>query len=242
MKYFLLSILSLSFGVFCYAQDSEFTADRPGLSDAPDIIKKGSWQIETGIDLSKYNHYGLWQIPSNTLRYSINKFLEPRLDFGGQFDPNRKTYGVSPFAIGSKVLITDQKKWIPQIAYIFEIYPPGFDSTQGSIGLGMELCINHDLKNDDNIYYNIGLNWNDMKTAAIVNALLGYNHEINYAWRVFGEIYFYSSKAKPNNFVADTGITWQMRNSLQLDFSVGMDIVKPQGNLYFEFGLSYNMN
>lgn len=240
MKFFLFFIISLSFSLCCYAQDTDFSADRPGLSDAPDIISKGSWQIETGIDLSKYNHFGQWQIPEATLRYGINKFLEPRLDFGGQFDPSHKAYSVNPFALGIKTSITDQKKWIPQVSYIVEIYQPHFNNIKGPIGLGMEFCLNNNLKNNDKIYYNAGLDWNDVKMAAIINALLGYNHEINNIWQVFGEIYFYSSKAKPYNFVTDAGTTCQVSKSLQLDFSFGIDIIKPQGNLYSEIGFSYN--
>jgi hypothetical protein len=51
MKSFLLLTESLFFSLFCRARDSAFNADRPGLSDAPDVISKGSWQIEQASSL-----------------------------------------------------------------------------------------------------------------------------------------------------------------------------------------------
>ncbi len=239
MKRIILLLLFFIFVTYCFGQDEDFSADRPGLSDAPDIIPPGSWQIEAGIDLSDYNHYGMFQLPTNILRYGINKHLEARLDFGAQYDPKQKIYGVSPFALGLKILITDQRYLFPQTAYIVEVYPPPLATTQGTTGLGMELCLNHDLKNDDNIYYNVGLNWIDIKSQSVLNALLGYNHELNKYLEIFGELYYYSSKDKPNNYVSDTGITWQMNKNFQWDLSFGVDIIKPKGNFYFEFGFAY---
>jgi hypothetical protein len=72
--------------------------------------------------------------------------------------------------------------------------------------------------------------------------LFGYNHDFSNDWELFGELYYYSSKAKPNNFVSDLGVTWQMTKFLQWDFSFGMDIIKPKGNFYSEFGLAYSFN
>jgi hypothetical protein len=45
-----------------------------------------------------------------------------------------------------------------------------------------------------------------------------------------------------NNFNADTGISFQMRKSLQWNFSFGIDMIKPKVNLYSEFGIAFNSN
>lgn len=231
-------VLLFSYGAFC--QNEEFASDRPGLSDAPDLIQKKTFQLETGFDISRYNRYGLYQLSTNTLRYAINKRLEARMDFGIQYDPEQRIYGASAPALGIKTLLWNQKKALPKTALVLEWFPPPFGSPQGATGAGAELCLNHDLKNDDNIYYNAGLIWQDLNQAPIINGLIGYNHEFNKVWQGFIEFYYYDTRNKPFNMVTDIGITAQVNNRLQVDFAFGLDLKKPKGNLYFDGGISYN--
>ncbi|MFZ6023843.1 MAG: hypothetical protein ACOYVG_05230 [Bacteroidota bacterium] len=185
--------------IAAYCQNEEFTADRPGLSDAPDLISKRTFQLESGFDISKYNRYGVYQLSTNTLRYALNNRFEARLDFGIQYDPEQKVYGASAPALGLKTLLQNQKNILPKTALIVEWFPPSFSNPQAATGLGTELCLNHDLKNDDNIYYNAGLLWQDLKQVPIVNGLIGYNHEFTKVWQGFIELYYYDTRSKPFN-------------------------------------------
>ena len=239
MKVYLLFLSSL-FSITVYAQTESFASDRPGLSDAPDLITKKSWQIATGFDISKYNHSGNYQLSENTLKYGISKYFEARLDFGLQYNPSTKIYGASGPSVGMKALLFNQHKAIPKTAFIIEYYPPPFSATQQSSGLATEFCFSHTFKNGNSLYYNAGANWQDISQKATLNSLIGFSYAANAKLNSFIEFYLYKAPLMQMNYVSDIGITYQLTKKLQLDFSAGLNIVQPQGNFYYSGGISYN--
>ena len=239
MKVYLLLLFSL-LSITLYAQTESFASDRPGLSDAPDLIAIKSWQINTGFDISKYNHSGLYQLSENTLKYGICERFEARLDFGLQYDPSTKVYGASGPSIGMKALLTKQNKFMPKTAFIIEYYPPPFSTIQQSSGLATEFCFSHNFKSGSSIYYNIGANWQAISGNPTLNSLIGFSYAVNRKLNSFIELYLYKTPQVQLNYVSDIGITYQLNKKLQLDFSAGLDIVQPQGNYNLSGGISYN--
>ncbi|WP_199119561.1 transporter [Pedobacter sp. ASV28] len=235
-----LFLFSLIFKTDLYAQNENFASDRPGLSDAPDLIDKKTWQIASGFDISKYNHYGVYQLSQNTLKYGISKRFEARLDFGLQYDPEKKIYGSSGPSLGLKTLLTPQHQFIPKTAFIIEYYPPPFSAAQQSSGLGTEFCFSHNFKNGNSLYYNIGANWLDIESKPTLNTLMGFSYQVNEVLHIFAEFYLYKVPEIRLNYVSDIGMTYQFNKKLQFDFATGLDIIKPNGNSYFNCGISYN--
>lgn len=224
-----------------FAQDGNFASDRPGLSDAPDLINKRTCQLATGFDISDYNHYGVYQLSTNTLKYGICNRLEARLDFAFQYDHNQKKFGVTSPSLGLKVLLFNQKKVLPKAAFIVEYYPPAFTGIQPTHGLAAELCFNNNIKKRNALYYNAGVNWQDVTTKIpTVNALLGYQRSFTDKFNAFIEFYFFKKPTIQMNYVVDLGITYQFTKKLQADFAFGLDLVHPNGNLYFDGGITYN--
>jgi len=162
------------------------------------------------------------------------------MDFGLQYDQVQKIYGTNSPSFGLKTLLANQNKIFPKTAFIIEYYPPAFSITQQSSGLATELCFNHELKNSNNIYYNLGASWQDLKTKPVLNSLIGFSFEFNETWSSFIELYVYKKPTSITNYVSDIGTTFQVNKKLQLDFAIGLDLVKPSGNYYFDGGLSYN--
>ena len=223
-----------------FAQNEDFASDRPGLSDSPDLIDKNSWQISTGFDISNYNHYQLYQISTNTLKYGISDRFEARMDFGIQYDPEQKIYGTSGPSFGLKYLMLKQNKLIPKTAIIVEYYTPPFASSQQASGLATELVFSHEFKNGNSLYHNVGIDWVDVKGKPTLNNLSGFSYEVNETISLFIEVYMYHTPGLKTNYVSDLGITYQLNKKLQLDFAFGSDLVVPKGNLYFDGGVSYN--
>ncbi|TDO20261.1 transporter [Pedobacter duraquae] len=240
MQKIIILYLTLCLPAALFAQDENYASDRPGLTDAPDLIGKKTWQIASGADISRYNHYGVYQLSTNTLKYGLSKRFEARLDLGLQYDPEAHHYSVSGPSVGMKTLITGQHKIIPKTAFILEYYPPGFASGTTASGLGMEFCFSHTLKNGNSFYYNLGSNWLDLSQKATLNALAGYSLNLNSLWNVFAEIYVYKAPSIRLNYVSDLGVTFQVTKLLQFDFAAGLDIVHPAGNSYFDGGITLN--
>lgn len=232
--------LFFSCATSAFAQNESFASDRPGLSDAPDLVDKNTWQIAAGTDISKYNHYGVYQLSQNTLKYGISKRFEARLDFGLQYDPEKKIYGASGPSLGLKTLLTSQNKFIPKTAFIIEYYPPPFSATQQAAGLATEFCFSHTFKSGHSLYYNVGANWISLDNKPTVNSLIGFSYKANDALNVFVEFYLYKAPDVQLNYVSDIGMTYQFNKKLQFDFAAGLDIIRPSGNYYLNTGVTYN--
>ncbi|MCX6318095.1 MAG: transporter [Bacteroidetes bacterium] len=237
-------VLSLLTGILIScnlsAQSETFASDRPGLSDAPDLIRPQTWQIATGFDISKYNHTGNYQLSENTLKYGISKRIEARFDIGLQYDPDSKKYGASGPAVGIKYLLCNQLGIIPKTAFIIEYYPPLFSSGPTSSGLATEFCFSHTFKSGNILYYNAGANWQDIAQMATFNSLIGFSFTVNKVLNSFIELYLYKTPALKMNYVSDAGITYQVSKRLQVDLSAGVDLVQRKGDFNYSGGITYN--
>lgn len=240
IKQQILVITAILYTAVVFAQDENFTSDRPGLSDAPDLITKKTWQLATGSDISTYNHYGIYQLSQNTLKFGISNYFEARMDLSLQYDPEMKTYSVQLPSVGLKTLLLKQHKAVPKTALIAEYYPPPLSGSQGS-GFAMELCFSNGFKNGNSLYYNIGANWQQLSQPPSFNFLLGYSYSWNKKFSTFMELYLYDGSLQTVNYVADIGITYQINKRLQIDLAAGRDLVHPKGNYYLDGGLSFNL-
>lgn len=240
MKIGFLLPLILVWVVDCRAQEDVFAADRPGLSDAPDLIKPGGWQIASGFDISRYSHTGNYQLSENTLKYGLSKYFEARLDFGLQYDPAKRIYGSSGPSLGIKALLCNQHGAIPKTAFIAEYYPPAFSSLQASSGLATEFCFSHTFTSGNSLYYNAGANWQDITKKASLNSLIGYSYSVNGKINCFAEFYLFKSPERPTNYVSDFGCTYLVSKKLLLDISSGINLTHPKGNFYYSGGITYN--
>lgn len=239
-----IQVLSLLTGVLIScnlsAQSEVFASDRPGLSDAPDLITANTWQIATGFDISKYNHSGNYQLSENTLKYGISKRIEARFDFGLQYNPDSKKYGASGPGIGIKYLLCNQFRMLPKTALIIEYYPPLFSPSPKSSGMAAEFCFSHSFKNGTILYYNAGANWLDITQKATLNSLIGFSFPANKVLNTFAELYLYKTPALKMNYVSDAGITCQVSKRLQVDLSAGIDLVHAKGDFNYSGGITYN--
>ncbi len=237
---FIFFLFLLIWSVQGFAQNENFASDRPGLSDAPDLIGKNQWQIASGFDLSQYNHYQLWQLSTNTLKFRISKHLEARMDFGIQYDRDKHIYGTVGPSFGIKGLLLPAKGIIPKTAVIVEFYPPPFSSQQQAAGVALELCFANNW-GSNSFYYNFGYDRIDFSSKGTSSILLGYQYQFNTKFAAFTEFYgFFPSQSSTNNYVTDVGITYQLNKKLQLDLTAGRDLSRPSGNSFSQGGITYN--
>lgn len=234
-----LLLFLLLFCLCSSAQDEKFASDRPGLSDAPDLIARGKWQIATGFDWSQYNHYRVWQLSTNTLKYGISRRLEARMDFGMQYDKTKKIFGTVGPSLGIKGLLLKGRKIIPKAVVIIEYYPPPFSEKQYASGMAAEFCFANNWGHNS-IYYNAGYDWIDITMKGISNFLLGYQRQFNRTFAAFTEFYIFNPPRSATNYVADLGMTCQFSKKLQLDLTIGLDLSRPKGNSFSQGGFTYN--
>ncbi len=255
--YFALFFFGSMFSSF--AQDGETTpaliTDRPGNTEAAATVPIGSLQIETGAYYTSFekDELKLESLGYNgtVLRYGILKNLEMRLAWsfeegrasfmGDRFD--NVTSGFSPLLAGVKVGITEENGLLPTIGFVGYLVLPFTASTDyrpENTGVDFTFAFNHTLSENSSLAYNLGAEWgNDSPEAAYTYTLL-YGYSISDRFGAFAEIYGDFPEDNKANHLWDAGITYLVKDNLQLDAAVGTSITEGQ-DLLVSVGLSYRI-
>ena len=126
MKFLVVLILLLSFRV-CLAFDSDLISERPGQALSPNCLKRGSIQIQAGVDYNSYNYnlnnslssgdidlYQMNSTLSNTiLRFGMGEKFEINTGYNYQFNSEIRQ---SPI-LGFKMAVFNKQKHQIAIQY-----------------------------------------------------------------------------------------------------------------------------
>lgn len=214
-----------------------------------------SFQIETGFSLSVGNYTdrreGSVGYGETLLRYGLLEGMELRLamdystmkteySLGG---PNILTQkGLSPLALGAKINLTEQSRWIPEMALIVHVIAPVF-SSDFSIDYAVPeviLAASHTISSNFSFGYNLGMEWADsdaspLKKYAVV-AGFGISDRIGGFLESFGAY-------DGNDFMnmIDGGFTFLILPNLQFDISGGLGVTASSPDFFIGSGLSYRL-
>ena len=105
MKKIILSLLMIFSFAGLFAQEVEFTADRPGASTGPSTVAKGIIQWEQSVQYNGDGGKGAFTFSSTMFRYGLFDGVELRLSGDGfMYDnANRWKTAFSGVTIGSKI-------------------------------------------------------------------------------------------------------------------------------------------
>ena len=250
-----LLILSQSIWAQEIDTDNELVTDRPDATESPLTVPTGSLQIETGFLYTSFeeNDVKLENITYNTtlLRIGLLKNLELRL--GWNFEEGRTSVngqelddiisGFSPLLAGVKVAIAEEKGWRPTIGLIGHVFLP-FTASQDfrpeTTGTDFRFSFSHTLSERSNISYNLGAQWgNDSPEAAYIYTV-SYGYSITDTLGLYAEVYGDLPEDNRANHFWDAGITFLVKNNLQLDATVGSSITDGQ-DILLSAGVSYRI-
>ena len=216
---------------------SQISTDRPGQTESAVVLSKGQIQIESGILFEES------QSNVNTLfRFGLAEGFEIRLNSNYLINDQisfMKKSSFSDFEVGAKFKILNKSSNKTKLALLTHVsIPTARESfSNNAYGLLTRFNISHDLMDESQIGYNIGYNkFEDLKGQFIYT--INYVRSLN-SFGVFFEVYGENSKNDSNlNF--DSGITYLLNRSQQLDLSIGKGL---NNNLFFlSFGYSINFN
>lgn len=176
MKHVLVIILILSNALAVVAQE-QIQTERLNLNANADIIKKGSWQVESGIQFEGTAHesFGLYKLTSPCIhqRYGLSNRIELRLTtaMSSNFTLNRNSFGsnyyingfVAPH-IGAKLLLLKRKKWLPAIAVLHQTGFRPFASKvyrSSRVVPNLDILFSHKMGSQLELGYNVGSYWDD---------------------------------------------------------------------------------
>jgi hypothetical protein len=239
-----LMIIVIGFGIELSAQ--KIVTDRPDQTESSSTVPHKSFQIEAGVlfgDLNN-NTQRLYLLPTTLFRYGLFRGIELRL---GENLVNYKSesssearFGLSDLELGAKFQILKREDVNTEIAFLTHVVLP-----TGSEGLSFDkygtinkLSLSHELNSFTSLGYNVGYNY-----FGHSKGMLTYSLALGAAFndKLGAYLEFYGEWIDFDNLLIDfdAGITYLLKENLQLDFSFGLGLNHRMN--YFAVGCSWNI-
>lgn len=244
---FTFIILLIVYNAFSQESDQpELIGDRPDQTESAFVLPKGYFQFEDGF-VNEYESSEIQNISysSMLLRYGLFDHMELR--FGTDYLKTKQELfddlsGFSPFYVGAKIHVQEEKGWIPQIAFLGHItiantgakdYLQKYHSSQ------MVLTFNHTLSDKISLGYSLGVEFPSEINYAIGTYTLVTGFSLTEKLGAFAEIYGDFSKNMYADNKVNGGVTYLVLPNLQLDVAGGFGLSQNSAKSYYSVGLIY---
>ncbi len=245
MKSYLLPIFMLAFSILHQAQT--IITDRPDQTEASSTVPQGSLQIESGIFLGftaeKTQSKRQLLAPTTLFRYGIAKGIEIRVlsqfeSLNNQFT-STEVNGISDLELGTKTQIFQKEDVNTEISFLSHlILPIGSEGlSSGNFGTINKISIAHDITDKVAVGYNLGYNYFGTGDGDFTYSLalgISVTDKVGIYLEPYGNLVDFNNHF--SNF--DAGMTYLLRDNLQLDFSFGTGINHTMN--YLSTGFSWN--
>lgn len=236
----------------------DLATDRPGLgSDVPISVPRGFLQVEAGfqMDRDRFRQGGeevqetLWSYPTTLFRYGILDHWEFRMAFDAlsvsrrftDRDFSRTTDGLSAITLGSKVMIAEEKGWMPYMALQFGLNLAGTGSNAFEplySQAALTWLMTKSLTEAFAITVNLGAAWEDNSPAAIYSYALSMDMALTGNLGGFLEFYGDLPELGRNAHAVNYGLTYLLHENLQFDISSGLGLVDEATDYFIGLGIS----
>lgn len=244
-KYILLTnFIAISFEITA----QEIVTDRPDQTESSTTIPLKSFQFESGVLLGNYilanSSEQLLLIPTTLLRYGLTKKIELRLVEQlvniNNIQASEDNFGLSDLEFGAKIQILKNPAINTEIAFISHLVLPtgAISVTNEHVGTVNKIAISHGITDFLDLGYNVGYNYFGTEKGYFTYSAalgLGITKRIGAYFETFGEIVEFNDCI--SNF--DSGITYLIRDNIQLDISLGLGLNQEMN--YFSVGFSMNI-
>lgn len=246
MKKVLLLILMVFSFARIFAQEVEFTADRPGASTGPAIVGKGVIQWEQGMQYDGDGAKGSFTYSNTLLRYGLFDGVEVRLGgdaFSYDYFGSWKS-AFSGLGIGAKIRCCDEQGAIPAVAVLADLQIPG----TGTKGFAAEyltpslyLLFENTLSDELSLGYNVGAEWDGLTPSPATFLVVGLGYSVTDDLGCFVESYNYLAK-EGNAYCADFGLSYMVARKVQVDVAANLDLCNPSQCWSVSFGVAWQIN
>ena len=218
------SILVLSIGQI----KAQIVTDRPDQTESSSTVGKGNLQIEAGllIRFAGEDENAVRQIlaPTTLFRYGITEGIELRLlsQLESIKIQDQVAQGISDIEVGAKIQLFQKEESRFEVAFLSHLLvPTGSENLSfESFGTINKLAVSQEINETLGLGYNLGYNYfgrgSGMLTYSAVLGV-GVNDKVAIYVEPYGEL------VDMEEFVLnfDAGLTYLVKDNLQLDFSFG---------------------
>ena len=242
-RYLLIQIILLS--RFALNAQNVINTDRPDQSDGTHIVEKKYFQIETGLQFSKFDEVTKGMDNVTLLRYGVTKYFEVRLL--NQYSVVRDSdhiSGIKPLTISFKNQLCKQNGLLPKITLVsYFRFPvtisPAFRGDHW--GYTFTLATRQDLTSKMKIYSNIGFTRDQESTDISYLGAAELNYNVTEKFSSYIE-YFgnYASHTNAANGL-DIGFIYALKNNFTVDLALGSPTLHLGLNKFIGFGMSVRL-
>jgi hypothetical protein len=226
---------------------AQLVTDRPDQTESSRTVGKGYLQIESGFVLGFDTDE--WVIarrilaPTTLFRYGVTRGIELRVV--SQFESvkalDEHYQGISDMEIGAKIQVLKKEGVNTEIAFLSSLLLPTgtLEYYDESGGIITKLAVSHSLNETLGLGYNLGYTYPGSGNGNLTYSLvLGVevNDRVGMYIEPFGEV-LDMSEFQLN---ANAGLTYLVRENLQLDFSFGTGLINRRMN-FLSTGVSWKI-
>lgn len=260
----LVSILSLILGLAssqAYAAEPELITDRPDQTESAFTVPPKKFQLELGAAYGEQRDDStetiFQSIPQALLRLGLTRGFEIRLGIPGleieesnSATGSTDTRGLVDATIGFKVVIEEERGWIPQTAFLGTLIVPSGDNelTRDRADPAFRFVFSNTLSSRLSLGYNLGMVWLTASDEQGVTDTLSYfdwtvalgisaGNRVGYFVEVFGLSPIEGDRGSITAF--DTGVTYLLTPRLQLDASGSIGLSDSAPDWTLGLGLSF---
>jgi hypothetical protein len=182
--------------------------DRPGLADGSATVRRGSWQIELGLQRDEQEGERLLSTPL-LLRFGVLDNLELRVETDG-YSSGDDASGFAPIGVGFKYRFADN------YGVIVGVSPPSGTSDFESEDTSGDVRLAADYAYGDKWAFNpnVGLAFEEDSTSLLAALTVQYN--VSETLNVFVD-----AGSSGSSVMLDGGVAWVLAPDTQLDAAIG---------------------
>lgn len=239
-----------------HAQDEvAFSADRPGVSTAVDVMPQWKVMWEAGVGYEWADRGGEQTITLNNSLFRLGLTSTCELRFQIDHALTRSTDddwrgGVANVALGTKVKIFDGWRGVPKFSLMGNVLIPRGDDhlfLPSHVGGQLHLLMQSDVCSWFNVGYEVGSDWSGCSPAPEAFAAACFNFQPQDRLTCFVESYnYFSSDAQwyDKKFLcaAEAGIAYMLTPRLQFDLTADMHFNRPNNYVNLACGLAWLIN
>ncbi|MEO5929918.1 MAG: transporter [Candidatus Kapaibacterium sp.] len=251
------AIIFLAPCFYAAAQEAEIpsiSTDRPGQTMPPAILLPGSVEVEAGVQFVHDQSNGVetttLSVPQALVRIGLLPTMELRVqgearNVGTTVAPAATTShsGLAGLAVGTKIGMTGESKWVPETAFgMMLAIPAGDDAYRpASVAPTLFFAMRNGLSSTLNLYYNLGESWDGTNGAGtgFYDAALWNSFSTRFSG--FVEMYGSFSTTIAPTHAADIGAAFLVTPNIQLDLFGGAGITDSAPDYFVNGGISFRL-
>jgi hypothetical protein len=230
------------------AQDlPSIQTDRPDQTECPYIVPAKHFQVEVGFNYESVNQKEKkWILPTTLWKYGINEHFELRMitEVNKNQTEGKSNSGFLPAEMGFKVRLMAEKGILPAISFISHLSLPNLSSKSFSTSYfapNFRFTMLHTLSDRLTLSYNLGAEWDGEHPEPVFIYTLAPAYSFTNKIGGYIELYGFAPQHHRADHRADGGITYLLKNHIQLDVSGGFRITDNAPEYYGALGFSIRL-